>query len=73
MEAEQAMKKSASYNSCSSVTDMLAKHNISTDNDKDKISIKSEYGFDTRRRLSIVNQRGRKVEVRIYIIKILTN
>ena len=68
MEAENAMKKSNSYFSCGSVTDMLAKHNITTE--KDKISIKSEYCFDNRRRLSIVNQRGKKVEVKEIEIKI---
>ena len=60
MEAEN-MKNSNSYFSGGSVTDMLAKHNITTENDR--ISMKSEHCFDTRRRLSIVNQRGKKVEV----------
>ena len=63
MEAEQNMKRSPSYFSCGSVTDMLVKHNIGGNTEKDKISMKSECMFDSRRRLSIINQRGKKVEV----------
>ena len=53
------MKKSASDLSCTSV-ELYVPDRVKHATDKECISMKSECGVDTRRRLSIINSMGKK-------------
>lgn len=56
------MKKSASDLSCTSV-DLYLPERLRQNTDKECISMKSECGIGTRRRLSIINSMGKKASL----------
>ena len=63
-EPDAYMKKSPSQDSCGSVEVYVAtiKNGSANPDDKERISIKSDC-MDNRRRLSIINTRGKKVSI----------
>ena len=69
LEQARNMKKSPSDFSCDSVDDAYPHNRTHQHDDKERISIKSEFsGIDKSRRLSIVNARGKKVSAVVEVI-----
>jgi hypothetical protein len=64
-----AMKKSPSDLSCASIEMYLPRRPANgTHGDKECLSMKSDCGIDTRRRLSIVNAFGKKVRLLLFAL-----